>query len=76
MRLAVPNTCQTSGSEPGQRCRAVSQDLAISILAERFVDPAFGELVLADEAPGINPQQYVHAMTGPLSYLRGIDAAI
>jgi hypothetical protein len=74
MRLAMPNTCQIFGLGPDSRVVPLAKTLAISILAERLADPAFGELVLADDAPGINPQQYVHAVTGPLSYLCGIDA--
>ena len=61
MQVAVPNTCQSSRS---------------SVLAQRFAYPQLGELVLADDALGLDPQQYVHAMAGPFGDLGGIDAAV
>ncbi len=50
--------------------------LPMSVLAKRFADPALGELVLARDALGVDPQQHVHAVTGPLRYLGGVDAAV
>ena len=61
MQVAVPNTCQISG---------------LSVLAQGFVDAALGELVLAHDALGVDAQQDVHAVPGPLGHLRGIDAAV
>ena len=50
--------------------------LFMSVLAKRFEDPALGELVLAHDALGVDPKEDVHAVPGPLRYLRRVDAAI
>ena len=47
-----------------------------SVLTERFSDPPLGELVLACEALGVDPQQRVDAVPGPLRHLSGIDTAV
>jgi hypothetical protein len=47
-----------------------------SVLTEGFSDPALGELVLACEALGVDPQQHVHTVTGSLRHLSGVDAAV
>ena len=46
----------------------------VSVLAERLADPALGELVLADNAFGIDPEQDVYAVPGPLGELLRVDA--
>ena len=48
----------------------------MSVLAQRFADPALGELVLAHDALGVDPQEHVHAVPGPLGHLGGVDAAV
>ena len=47
-----------------------------SVLFESFADPALGEFVLADDTLGVDPQEHIHAVPGPLRYLGGVDAAI
>jgi hypothetical protein len=47
-----------------------------SVLKQRFADAALGELVLTCDALGVDPQQHVDAMPGPLRHLSGIDAAV
>jgi len=47
----------------------------MSVLSQRFADPALGELALAHDAFGIDAQQDIDAVTGPLGNLRGINAA-
>jgi hypothetical protein len=47
-----------------------------SVLTQRLANPALGELVLAHDALGIDPQQHVHAVPGPLGYLGRVDAAV
>src|SRR5262249_34925329 len=42
----------------------------------RFADPSLGKLVLAHDALGVDPQQHVHAVPGPLGYLSRVDAAV
>ena len=54
----------------------VVSDLAVSVLAQRCADPALGELVLADDALGVDPQEYVDAVPGPLRHLSGIDTGV
>ena len=49
---------------------------AISVLAQRFADPALGELVLAHNALGVDPQQHVHAVPSPLRHLGRVHAAV
>jgi hypothetical protein len=41
----------------------------MSVLAQCFADPALGELVLAYDALGVDAQQHVHAVPGPLRHL-------
>jgi len=48
----------------------------MSVLAQRFADPALGQLVVAHDALGVDAQQHVHAVPGPLGHLGGIDAAV
>ena len=78
-RLGHPN-CWPSRSRPDITacCNAVGSagGLTISVLAQRFADPALGELVLAHYALGVDPQQHVHTVPGPLRHLGGIDATI
>lgn len=68
MQVAVPNTCQSPRSPAGTH--------RISALPQRFADPALGELVLARDALGVDAQQDVDAVPGPLGYLGWVDAAI
>ena len=49
---------------------------AISVLAQRFADPALGELVLAHNALGVDPQQHVHAVPRPFRHLGWVHAAV
>jgi hypothetical protein len=49
---------------------------AVSVLPQCFADPALRQFVLADDAFGIDPQQYVHAVPGPLGNLGRVDAAV
>ena len=55
---------------------AVPNACPSSILPQRLDDPALGELVLADDALGVDPQQDVHAVPGPFGDLGGIDASV
>jgi len=48
----------------------------MSVLAQRFADPALGQLVLARDAFGVDAQQDVHAVPGALGHLSGVDAAV
>jgi hypothetical protein len=48
----------------------------MSGLAQCFADPALGELVLAHDTFGVDPEQHVHAVTGPVRYLGGVDTAV
>jgi hypothetical protein len=48
----------------------------ISVLAQCFGDPELGELVLADDAFGVDAQQDVDAVPGPLGHLGGVDATV
>ena len=48
----------------------------MSVLTQRFTDASLGELVLAHDALGVNPQQHVHAVPCPLRHLGGVDAAV
>jgi hypothetical protein len=43
-------------------------------LAGRFADAALDKFVLADHALGVDAQQYVHAVPGPLRDFGRIDA--
>jgi len=78
-RLAHPS-CWPSRSRPdATACCNTPRSalgLAMSVLAQRFTDAALGEFVLAHDALGIDPQQYVHAVSGPLGYLGRVDAAV
>ena len=68
MQVAVPNTCP--------RPRSLGETASSIVLPQRFADPALGELVLAHDALGVDPQEHVHAVAGPLGYLRGLDASV
>jgi hypothetical protein len=48
----------------------------MSVLAQGFADPALGELVLADDSLGVDPQQHVDAVPGPFGDLGRVDAAV
>jgi hypothetical protein len=51
-------------------------EACMSVLTQRFTDASLGELVLAHDALGVNPQQHVHAVPCPLRHLGGVDAAV
>src|SRR5215471_19607023 len=78
-RLAYPS-CWPSRSRPDTTacCNApgLADGLAISVMAQGFVDAALGEFVLARDALGVDAQQHVHAVPGPFGHLGGIDAAV
>src|SRR6266567_157807 len=61
-----------SGRFPGAR----RVGLPMSVLAKRLEDPALGKLVLAYDALGVDPQQHVDAVPGPLGHLGRVDAAV
>ena len=46
------------------------------VLAQCLADPALGEFVLADDALGIDPEQCVDPVPGPLRDLGWVDAAV
>ena len=48
--------------EPGGFLSARRVGLSMSVLAKRFGDPAFSELVLAHDALGIDPQKDIYAV--------------
>jgi hypothetical protein len=58
LRLAVPNTCPRPRS-------------LLSALAQSLADPALREFVLAHDALGVDLEQYMDAVPGPLGYLVG-----
>ena len=61
MRLAVPNTCPSL---------ADSLDHLIVVPGPGgFLDAAFGFVLLSVDAPGVDPQQHVHAVASPLGDL-------
>lgn len=62
MRVAVPNTCPSWAD--------LLDHLIVVLGSGGFLDAAFGFVLLAVDAPGIDPQQHVDAVTGPLSDLR------
>ncbi len=55
------------------RCAQYVPKLA---LAQGFANAAPGELVLADDAPGVNPRENVDAVLGPFGDLGWVDAAV
>jgi hypothetical protein len=60
------------GANPSQMCgKQVTggRRPLMSVLAQCFADPALGELVLAYDALGVDAQQHVHAVPGPLRHL-------
>ena len=62
MRVAVANTCPSS---------ADSLDHLIVVPGPGgFLDAAFGFVLLAVDAPGVDPQQNIDAVASPLSDLR------
>ena len=63
MRVAVSNTCPSS---------ADSLDHLIVVPGPGgFLDAAFGFVLLSVDAPGVDPQQHVHAVASPLGDLWG-----
>src|SRR6516165_9865941 len=79
LRLTAANTRQNLRPSQTPLQRALGDRLGgcpISVLAQRFADPALGELVLTDDALGVDPKEDVHAMPGPLGYLGGVDATV
>jgi len=62
MRLVAANTRQNleiaaggaAGGEVFWGRRATGGELAMSVLAQRFADPALGELILAHDALGVD----------------------
>ena len=70
MQVAVPNACHKFNGTAVRRWRRWAR------LAQRLDDPALGELVLADDALGVDPQQDIHAVPGPFGDLGGIDASV
>jgi hypothetical protein len=48
----------------------------MSVLAQGFADAALGELILADDTLGVDPQQHVDPVPGPFSHLCRVDAAV
>jgi hypothetical protein len=70
MQVAVPIRAQVQDHcEFGPKGLASGRWLPMSFLAQRFADPALGQLVLAHNALGVDPQWHVHAVPGPLGYL-------
>jgi hypothetical protein len=62
MRMAVPNTCPSP---------ADSLDHLIVVPGPGgFLDATFGFVLLAVDAPGVDPQQNIDAVASPLSDLR------
>jgi hypothetical protein len=55
------------------RCAQYVPKLA---LAQGLADPALGEFVLAYDALGIDPEEHVDAVSGPLGDLGRVDAAV
>jgi hypothetical protein len=45
-------------------------------LAQGLADATLGELVLADDVLGVDPEQHVHAVPGPFGDLGRVDAAV
>jgi hypothetical protein len=60
----------------GDGTGVVTIGACMSVLPQRFADPALGELVLADDALGVDPQQHVDAVPSPLRHLGRVHAAI
>jgi len=60
------NSTNASAFLSGQRVRRLR-----SVLEQCFADAALGELVLADDALGVDAQQNVHAVPGPFRDLGG-----
>jgi hypothetical protein len=48
----------------------------MSVLAKRLEDPALSKLVLAYNALGVDAQQHVDAVPGPLGHLGRVDATV
>jgi hypothetical protein len=62
--------------ESGRFLGARRLGLPMSVLAKRLEDPALSKLVLAYDALGVDPQQHVDAVPGPLGHLGRVDAAV
>ena len=73
LRCARMRLCAVAS---GQMQVAVPNTCPSSGLAQRFADTALGQLVLADDAFGVDPQEYVDAVPGPLGDLGWVDAAV
>jgi hypothetical protein len=71
MQVAVPNTCQSPRS-----LLLGTSGTSVSALFQCIADSALGELALADDALGVDPEKYVDAVSGPLGDLGGLDAAV
>src|SRR6266566_9344020 len=69
MRLAVPNTCRRSS-------RSRASFVAGYARLGRFEDAPFGLVLLAGYALGVDPQQDVDAVSGPVGDLRWCDAGV
>jgi hypothetical protein len=48
----------------------------LSALAQSLADPALREFVLAHDALGVDLEQYIDPVPGPLGYLGGVNAAV
>ena len=62
MRPAVPNTCPSLSRRGGNHLRVLAGPGG-------FLDPALGFGLLAGDALGTDPQEYVHAVARPLGDL-------
>src|SRR6266566_1262590 len=69
MRLAVPNTCRRSS-------RSRASFVAGYARLGRFEDAPLGLVLLAGDALGVDPQQDVDLVPGPVGYLRWCDAGV
>jgi len=67
---------QLCAAESGQMQVAVPNTCPSSVLAQGLADGALGELVVTDDALGVDPQQHIHAAPGPFGDLGRADAAV
>jgi hypothetical protein len=75
-RCGSVSAAETRCRDPGHVTKCDRRSLPVSVLAQRFADPALDELVLAHDALGVDPQLNGHAVPSPLRHLGGVDAAI